>query len=199
VGDIGVFSLNIHKHIQAGEGGMCVTADPVLAKRLQLIRNHGENAVEWLDAGDDLTNLIGFNFRLPELSAAIGAAQLQRLDALVTRAEDIGRRLSRGIAGSARPGRAARSAPAAATPTSCGRSGTTPTVVGASRGEPSAAPLVAEGVPATEGYVRPLHLLPHVPAPDRPGPRGLSLHPPSPTSTTGPDAARWPRTATPGR
>src|SRR5262249_8722448 len=43
VGDIGVFSLNYHKHIHTGEGGVCVTNDDELALRLQLIRNHGEN------------------------------------------------------------------------------------------------------------------------------------------------------------
>ncbi|MBM3596226.1 MAG: hypothetical protein FJX31_10765, partial [Alphaproteobacteria bacterium] len=45
VGDIGVFSLNYHKHIHTGEGGMCATRDAALALRLQAIRNHAENIV----------------------------------------------------------------------------------------------------------------------------------------------------------
>ncbi|MBD3842120.1 MAG: DegT/DnrJ/EryC1/StrS family aminotransferase, partial [Campylobacterales bacterium] len=40
LGDIGVFSLNYHKHIHTGEGGMCTTNDPILANKMQLIRNH---------------------------------------------------------------------------------------------------------------------------------------------------------------
>ena len=45
IGDIGVFSLNVNKTIQAGEGGVCVTNDDEIAYRLQLIRNHGEAVV----------------------------------------------------------------------------------------------------------------------------------------------------------
>ena len=82
IGHIGIYSLNIHKHIQSGEGGVCVTNDSALAKRLQLIRNHGENVVDWL-AVDDLTNMVGFNFRMTELSATLGSAQLERIDELV--------------------------------------------------------------------------------------------------------------------
>ena len=40
IGHIGIFSLNRHKHIQSGEGGICVTDDSSLAEKLQLIRNH---------------------------------------------------------------------------------------------------------------------------------------------------------------
>ena len=71
VGDIGVFSLNYHKHIHTGEGGMCVTRDPDLALRLQAIRNHAENIVEPAGIGDAI-NMIGFNFRMSEMSAAVG-------------------------------------------------------------------------------------------------------------------------------
>src|SRR5439155_1256130 len=69
-GHIGVFSLNYHKHIHTGEGGMCVTDDDDLAVRLQLIRNHAENIVEPMDM-TNLTNMVGFNFRMTELLAAV--------------------------------------------------------------------------------------------------------------------------------
>jgi perosamine synthetase len=78
-GDIGGFSLNYHKHIHTGEGGMLVTNDDRIAVRCQLIRNHGENLVEEQPI-EDLTNLIGSNYRLTELQAAIGIAQLDRLN-----------------------------------------------------------------------------------------------------------------------
>ncbi len=78
LGDIGGFSLNFHKHIHTGEGGMIVTQVENLAERCRLIRNHGEN-----DSGnradDDLSHIIGSNYRLTELQAAIGREQLKRL------------------------------------------------------------------------------------------------------------------------
>ncbi|MBI4022333.1 MAG: DegT/DnrJ/EryC1/StrS family aminotransferase, partial [Candidatus Andersenbacteria bacterium] len=76
VADIGVFSLNYHKHIQVGEGGVCVTRDADLAERMQLIRNHAEAVVEGKEVSN-LANMIGFNFRLTEIAAAIGIEQLK--------------------------------------------------------------------------------------------------------------------------
>jgi dTDP-4-amino-4,6-dideoxygalactose transaminase len=157
VGHIGIFSLNIHKHIQTGEGGVCITADADLARRLQLIRNHGENVVDWLQV-KDLTNIVGFNFRLTELSAAVGRAQLERLDQLVARVESIARRLTEGT--SDLPG---FSPPAVRR--DCRHvyfmwsAKVDPTRLGASRATFSKA-LEAEGVPNAQGYVKPIYSLP---------------------------------------
>lgn len=93
VGDIGVFSLNIHKHIHCGEGGVCITSNKELASRLSLIRNHGENVVDSLNLKNN-SNILGFNFRLPEISATIANEQLKRVDFLTKRTEDIGSYLS---------------------------------------------------------------------------------------------------------
>jgi dTDP-4-amino-4,6-dideoxygalactose transaminase len=79
IGDIGGFSLNYHKHIHTGEGGMLVTNDDQIALRSQMIRNHAENLTE-AQGVDDLANMIGSNYRLTELQAAIGCAQLDRLE-----------------------------------------------------------------------------------------------------------------------
>ena len=68
--DVGCYSLNYHKHIHTGEGGICLTDDSSLAERMQLIRNHAEAVVENKGV-QDLTNMIGFNFRLGEIEAAI--------------------------------------------------------------------------------------------------------------------------------
>lgn len=84
LGDIGVFSLNYHKHIHTGEGGMCTTNNDELAERLQLIRNHAE-AVVAAKGVTNLVNMIGFNFRLGEIEAAIGLEQLKKGPALVER------------------------------------------------------------------------------------------------------------------
>jgi perosamine synthetase len=78
IGDIGGFSLNYHKHIHTGEGGMLVTNDDRIAQRCRLIRNHAENFVESFEL-DEIDNLVGSNYRLTELQAAIGIVQLDRL------------------------------------------------------------------------------------------------------------------------
>jgi perosamine synthetase len=81
--DIGGYSLNYHKHIHTGEGGVLVTNDDVLAEKLRLIRNHGEVVAG--ERGDtDLVNLVGYNFRLGEVEAAIGLEQLAKLDDLLS-------------------------------------------------------------------------------------------------------------------
>ena len=74
LGDIGVFSLNYHKHIHSGEGGIIVTNDVSLAEKCALIRNHAE-------AVDDgkYGNLVGYNFRMTEIEAAIAEQQLKKL------------------------------------------------------------------------------------------------------------------------
>ena len=80
VGHIGVFSLNRHKTIQCGEGGVAVTEDDRLAERLALARNHGEAVVDAM--GSDAADVLGFNFRMGEIEAAIAEQQLSRLEAL---------------------------------------------------------------------------------------------------------------------
>lgn len=98
VADIGVFSLNYHKHIHTGEGGVCVTDDPRLAERMQLIRNHAESVVG--DKGvEDISNMIGFNFRMTEVEAAIGREQLKKMPELVRQRVSAADRLTEGIRG----------------------------------------------------------------------------------------------------
>lgn len=82
LGHMGVFSLNYHKHIHSGEGGIVVTNDANLADRLQLIRNHAEAVVTGRDI-DSLVNMVGFNFRLGEIEAGIGRIQLAKSHMLV--------------------------------------------------------------------------------------------------------------------
>ena len=96
IADIGVFSLNYHKHIHTGEGGVCVTNDSALAERMQLIRNHAEACVE--DKGvTNLSNMIGFNLRMTEIEAAIGIEQLKKLKGLVEERIHAADRLTDGI------------------------------------------------------------------------------------------------------
>lgn len=82
IGHLGVFSLNYHKHIHTGEGGVITTNDDFLAERCQLIRNHGEVVVE-AKGVTDFTNSYGQNYRLTEIQAAIGSEQLKKLPCLI--------------------------------------------------------------------------------------------------------------------
>jgi len=84
LGHMGVFSLNYHKHIHTGEGGVVTTNDDGFAERVQLIRNHGE-AVVGKKGTANLVDMVGFNFRLGEIEAAIGRAQLQKAPDLIAR------------------------------------------------------------------------------------------------------------------
>jgi len=80
LGDVGVFSFQQSKNIMTGEGGMIVTNNPEIAKRARLIMNHGEMIMTDQHNVDELSNIIGFNFRMPELCAALGRAQIPRLN-----------------------------------------------------------------------------------------------------------------------
>jgi perosamine synthetase len=74
-GSVAVFAFYPNKQITTGEGGMVVTDDPTLAATMRSLRNQGR--------GTDATWLrhvrLGYNYRLDELSAAVGVAQLERL------------------------------------------------------------------------------------------------------------------------
>lgn len=157
IGHIGVFSLNYHKHIHTGEGGVCTTDDERLAKRLRMIRNHGENVVDELADGD-ISNIIGFNFRLTEIQAAIGIAQLGKLEGLVGQRIAIADRFTRELG----------AIPGIVPPkvrTGCrhvyyewtGRYDSA--AIGVAR-HLFVKALEAEGVPVSAGYVAPLYLLP---------------------------------------
>jgi len=82
LGDIGVFSLNRHKTIHCGEGGICVTNEDEICERLQLIRNHAEAVVKKKSV-KNISNLIGYNFRMTEIEAAIANEQLKKLDKIL--------------------------------------------------------------------------------------------------------------------
>ncbi len=74
-GDIGCFSFFGNKIITTGEGGMCVTQSKILDEKMRVLRDHGMNKKRryWND-------VVGFNYRLTNLQASIGLAQLERID-----------------------------------------------------------------------------------------------------------------------
>ena len=95
---VGGYSLNYHKHIHTGEGGIIVTNDDEIAERVQLIRNHAEVVVG--DKGvTDLTNMVGHNFRLGEIECAIGIEQLKKLEGFVESRQALAEALTEGLKG----------------------------------------------------------------------------------------------------
>lgn len=95
---VGGYSLNYHKHIHTGEGGILVTDDDEIAERLQLIRNHAEVVVADKGVGN-LSNMIGHNFRLGEIECAIGIEQLKKLSDLVASRQRLAEALTAGLQG----------------------------------------------------------------------------------------------------
>ncbi len=161
-GDIGVFSLNVNKTIQVGEGGVCVTRNSEIAYRLQLIRNHGEAVVG--PAGYlNTVNIAGFNYRMTEIHAAMAREQLKKLPLLNERRLRLVEQVRRGLVGNPFVSLMGES---------CVREGAlsqstyyvvplrfNAVAAGVSRGNFAAA-LRAEGICIGEGYTRPLYLQP---------------------------------------
>lgn len=79
IGHAGVFSLQETKNFQTGEGGLLATNDPAIARKARLIRNHGESVPDDAWSDEDLVNVVGFNFRMTEMTAAFGVAQMAKL------------------------------------------------------------------------------------------------------------------------
>lgn len=103
--DITVFSFHPVKIITTGEGGMALTNDVKLAKRMQLLRSHGitRDAEDMSHAPDGPWYYqqidLGFNYRMTDLQAALGLSQMQRLDEFVTKRHTIARRYDQMLSG----------------------------------------------------------------------------------------------------
>lgn len=94
-----VFSFHPVKIITTGEGGMAMTNEAPLAKRMRLLRSHGiSNSVADMQARptQEIWNYqqidLGFNYRMTDIQAALGLSQMQRLDSLVTKRHAIAKR-----------------------------------------------------------------------------------------------------------
>lgn len=90
-------SLNRHKHIQTGEGGIAFTNDKELARRMQLIRNHAESSCRANEASSH--KLVGKNFRLGEIESAIARIQLTKLADRVKSRQQVAAQLSEHLEG----------------------------------------------------------------------------------------------------
>jgi len=103
--DITVFSFHPVKIITTAEGGMAMTNDAQLAKRMQLLRSHGitRDVNEMTHAPDGPWYYqqidLGYNYRMTDLQAALGLSQMQRLDEFVSKRHAIANRYDQLLAG----------------------------------------------------------------------------------------------------
>lgn len=158
MGDCGVFSFTENKNITTGEGGMLITNDPAIAEAARMVRNHGEAIWEGQTARTYTTTMLGWNYRMTEMEAALGIVQFAKMEHLNGLRAELSEYLSsrlRGVAGLTVP----------MVEPEC----THVYYVYALRydealtGMPRAAfvqALAAEGIPFGAGYVPPLYLSP---------------------------------------
>ncbi len=94
-GNLATFAFYANKQMTTGEGGMIVPSSPEIAARLRSERNQGRAPdMGWLDHGG-----LGFNYRLSDLAAALGVAQLEKLDAMLAARDAVAARYEQGLAG----------------------------------------------------------------------------------------------------
>lgn len=85
LGDMAVFAFYPNKQITTGEGGMIVTGDDQAAGVMRALRNQGRAPGDtWLEH-----SYLGYNYRLDEMSAALGTVQMQRLDSLLAARQQV--------------------------------------------------------------------------------------------------------------
>jgi len=156
IGDIGVFSLNQHKTITSGEGGFAITNNKKLALRMQLVRNHGEAVVAKM-GDEDNYDIVGCNYRMTELEAAVGIGQFKRLNKLNTHrislVEYLVKRLSK-FKGLVLPQKDSNKHVYFVLPIKFKEN-----IIGISR-DIFVKALLAEGIPIGAGYVKPIYLEP---------------------------------------
>jgi 8-amino-3,8-dideoxy-alpha-D-manno-octulosonate transaminase len=85
LGDVGIYSFDFAKNITTGEGGAIVTNDGALFERARAYHDHGHEYNRTVPRGKDTRTRSGFNFRMTEIQAAIGLAQLKKLPHIIER------------------------------------------------------------------------------------------------------------------
>lgn len=157
-GDCAIYSFTENKTITTGEGGMLITNDADIAEVARLVRNHGEVIEPAQGARARASSILGWNYRLTELQAALGIVQFAKMDALNGGRRELAGSLSKALAGNG-----------ALTPPTIRPECTHVFYNYALKYDAEAAgiprdlfvkALAAEGIPFGAGYVPPLYLSP---------------------------------------
>ena len=103
-GDLACFSFHPRKLLSTGDGGMIVTARPEIDARLRLLRQHGMSVPDTVRHASSQVvfeeyPIVGFNYRMTDIQAAIGREQLQRLPEIVERRRALAARYDAALAG----------------------------------------------------------------------------------------------------
>jgi dTDP-4-amino-4,6-dideoxygalactose transaminase len=85
-GALGTFSFDAGKSLHVGEGGMVITDDQGLYEKVAEFSDHGHMHVEGVPRGKDPRRIPGLNYRMSELTAAVGLAQLKKIDFILDQA-----------------------------------------------------------------------------------------------------------------
>jgi perosamine synthetase len=94
-GDVGVFAFYPNKQITTGEGGMVVTGNPRIAASVRALRNHGRSdSDDWFQHFE-----LGYNYRLSEMACALGIAQMNRIEAILSVRERIAKKYNETLSG----------------------------------------------------------------------------------------------------
>jgi dTDP-4-amino-4,6-dideoxygalactose transaminase len=163
LGDVGTFSFQASKNLNAGEGGAIVTNDEALFRRVWSLHNVGRTlSADWRSSGWYQHDLLGFNYRLTEFQAALLLAQMSRLEEQMARREQAAQFLDRELATipGIRPQVRDRRVTAHAHHLYILRYDAA--AFGGHTRSQFLAALRAEGVPASGGYTEPLHRSPAV-------------------------------------
>jgi 8-amino-3,8-dideoxy-alpha-D-manno-octulosonate transaminase len=97
IGDVGAYSLNFGKTITTGEGGVLATDYDDIYQAARSYQNHGHNYHPDLPAGSDTRGDWGFNYKTHDLAAAVGLAQLEKLDTVIEHQRENKTRLEKRI------------------------------------------------------------------------------------------------------
>jgi dTDP-4-amino-4,6-dideoxygalactose transaminase len=98
-GDCGIFSFTENKNITTGEGGMLITDDSDVAEIARLVRNHGEVVQPGQGARTYNSTILGWNYRMTEMEAALGIVQFGRMEELNAHRRALATRLSESLRG----------------------------------------------------------------------------------------------------
>lgn len=93
-GDAGFFSFHPRKMITTGEGGMVVTNDEEIARKVEIMRNYGAEIATWQRHKKGFHvlpeyNLLGYNYKLTDIQASIGIEQMKKIDFILERRREI--------------------------------------------------------------------------------------------------------------